>query len=309
MEHLPRLPGLVALLGGKSQFIAQLDRTFDPANPLTFLNNQGFPDLTGRSGQFFAGNEPANHLPYLYDVAGMPSKTQDRVRTVMDDMYSLTLTAGDRALLSGDSLKAALADPRRVRDAAIPGNDDCGQLSAWYVLSALGIYSLNPVGGVLPRHAAVRRGDDRHSGGVGRRDGKSVKFGATRRFKVTAHTAGGGAPSSVNRYVQSVSLNGTPLHRPYITYDEMKAGGTLDFVMGSTPNDAWVGNWNGQDPNSALRAVAGAGRQVAAAGGRGDAGRVLSFDGTVRARSRGRKRPAPKIRRRAARRGRHAPTG
>ncbi|WP_242458921.1 glycoside hydrolase domain-containing protein, partial [Pantoea agglomerans] len=108
-------PGLVALLGGKSQFIAQLDRTFDPANPLTFLNNQGFPDLTGRSGQFFAGNEPANHLPYLYDVAGVPSKTQDRVRTVMDDMYSLTLTAGDRALLSGDSLKAALADPRRVR--------------------------------------------------------------------------------------------------------------------------------------------------------------------------------------------------
>ncbi|VWB58369.1 putative lipoprotein [Burkholderia arboris] len=246
-------PGLVALLGGKSQFIAQLDRTFDQSNPLTFLNNQGFPDLTGRSGQFFAGNEPANHLPYLYDVAGMPSKTQDRVRTVMDDMYSLTLTAGDRALLSGDSLKAAVNDPRRVRDAAIPGNDDCGQLSAWYVLSALGIYSLNPVGGVfyfgtpLFEEATI---DIPVASGSGA--GGVLKFGATRRFKVSAHTASGGAPSPVNRYVQSVSLNGTPLHRPYITYDEMKAGGTLDFVMGSTPNDAWVGQWNGQDPNSVL---------------------------------------------------------
>ncbi|MBN3738467.1 MULTISPECIES: GH92 family glycosyl hydrolase [Burkholderia] len=246
-------PGLVALLGGRRQFIAQLDRTFDPANPLTFQYNQGFPDLTGRSGQFFAGNEPANHLPYLYAVAGMPSKTQDRVRTVMDDMYSLTLTAGDRALLSGDSLKAALNDPRRVRDAAIPGNDDCGQLSAWYVLSALGIYSLNPVGGVfyfgtpLFEEATIDIPVASASAAGG-----ALRFGATRRFKVTAHTASGGAPSSVNRYVQSVSLNGTPLHRPYITYDEMKAGGTLDFVMGSTPNDTWVGQWNGQDPNSAL---------------------------------------------------------
>ncbi|WP_256990560.1 glycoside hydrolase family 92 protein [Burkholderia sp. HI2714] len=183
----------------------------------------------------------------------MPSKTQDRVRSVMDDMYSLTLTAGDRALLSGDSLKATLADPRRVRDSAIPGNDDCGQLSAWCVLSALGIYSLNPVGGVFylstPLFEEATIDIPVASGGG---DGKSLKFGATRRFKVTAHAAGGGAPSSVNRYVQSVSLNGTPLHRPYITYDEMKAGGTLDLVMGSTPNDAWVGTWNGQDPNSAL---------------------------------------------------------
>ncbi|MBR8116398.1 GH92 family glycosyl hydrolase [Burkholderia cenocepacia] len=246
-------PGLITLLGGTSQFIAQLDRTFDPANPLTFQYNQGFPDLTGRSGQFFAGNEPANHLPYLYDVAGMPSKTQDRVRTVMDDMYSLTLTAGDRALLSGDSLKAALNDPRRVRDAAIPGNDDCGQLSAWYVLSALGIYSLNPVGGVfyfgtpLFEEASV---DIPMASGSGA--GGALKFGGARRFTITAHTASGAGPSSVNRYVQSVSLNGAPLHRPYITYDEIKAGGRLDFVMGSTPNDAWVGQWNGQDPNSAL---------------------------------------------------------
>ncbi|MCL4631715.1 GH92 family glycosyl hydrolase [Burkholderia sp.] len=246
-------PGLITLLGGTSQFVAQLDRTFDPANPLTFQYNQGFPDLTGRSGQFFAGNEPANHLPYLYDVAGMPSKTQDRVRTVMDDMYSLTLTAGDRALLSGDSLKAALNDPRRVRDAAIPGNDDCGQLSAWYVLSALGIYSLNPVGGVfyfgtpLFEEASI---DIPMASGSGA--GGALTFGGARRFTITAHTASGAAPSSVNRYVQSVSLNGAPLHRPYITYDEIKAGGRLDFVMGSTPNDAWVGQWNGQDPNSAL---------------------------------------------------------
>lgn len=156
--------------------------------------------------------------------------------------------------MSGDSLKAALADPRRVRDSAIPGNDDCGQLSAWYVLSALGIYSLNPVGGVFylgtPLFEEATIDIPVASGGA---DGKGLKFGATRRFRVTAHTAGGGAPSSVNRYVQSVSLNGTPLHRPYITYDEMKAGGTLDFVMGATPNDAWVSTWNGQDRTARSR--------------------------------------------------------
>lgn len=246
-------PGLIALLGGKAQFVAQLDRTFEPANQLTFLGNQGFPDLTGRIGQYFAGNEPANHLPYLYDVVGMPSKTQDRVRSVMDDMYSLTLTAGDRGTLSGDSLRAAQGDPRRVRDSAVPGNDDCGQLSAWYVLSALGMYSLNPVGGVfyfgtpLFEEATIDV-----PVATGEASGGKLRFGAPRRFTITAHTASGGAPSSVNRFVQSVSLNGTPLHRPYITYDEMKAGGTLVFVMGTRPNDAWIGQWDGQDPNSAL---------------------------------------------------------
>ncbi len=86
----------------------------------------------------------------------------------------------------------------------------------------------------------------------GRGDGKGLKCAATRRFKVTAHTAGGSAPLSVNRYVQSVSLNGVPLLRPYIMYDEMKAGGTLDFVMGTAASDAWVSTWNGQDRNSAL---------------------------------------------------------
>ncbi|MCA8298720.1 glycoside hydrolase family 92 protein [Burkholderia sp. AU30198] len=95
--------------GGKSPFIARLDRTFDPANRPTFLNNQGISGLTGRSAPFFAGSEPANHLPYLHDVAGMPSKTQDRVCTVMDDMDALTPTAGHSSFT--DAIPAAVAAP------------------------------------------------------------------------------------------------------------------------------------------------------------------------------------------------------
>lgn len=246
-------PGLIAVLGGKARFAAQLDQTFNPKNPLGFRFGQGFPDLTGRIGQFVAGNEPANQLPYLYDVIGAPSKTQDLVRTVMDDMYSLTLTDRDRAELSRASLKAAQDDPRRVRASAIPGNDDFGQLSAWYVLSALGIYSLNPVGGVYyfgtPLFAEASIDIPVASSAA---SGGALTFGQVRRFTITAHTTSGAPPSKANRYVQSATLNGSPLHRPYITHDEMRAGGKLDFVMGPTPNDAWVDQWDGTDPNSAF---------------------------------------------------------
>lgn len=246
-------PGLIALLGGKSQVEAQLDKTFAANNPLTFLYGQGFPDLTGRIGEFVAGNEPANEIPYLYDVVDRPSKTQDVVRTVMDDMYSLTLTARDTADLSAASLKVAQGDPRRVRASGIPGNDDFGQLSAWYVLSTMGIYSLNPVGGVYyfgtPLFAEATISIPVANATA---NGNALTFGQSHSFTITAHTANGEPPSTSNRFVQSVTLNGTALHRPYITHDEMRAGGKLDFVMGSTPNDAWVASWNGQDPNTAL---------------------------------------------------------
>ncbi|WP_186250014.1 GH92 family glycosyl hydrolase [Burkholderia gladioli] len=246
-------PGLISVLGGKTSFSAQLDQAFNPKNPLGYLNGQGFPDLTGRIGQYVAGNEPANQMPYLYDVAGTPSKTQDLVRTVMDDLYSLTLTARDRGELSSSSLKTAQDDPRRVRASGIPGNDDFGQLSAWYVLSAMGIYSLNPVGGVYyfgtPLFEEASIDIPSASGGA---NGSALRFQGSRTFTITAHTASGAPPSSTNRYVQSVTLNGTPLHRPYITHEEMAAGGKLDFVMGSTPNDAWIAQWDGRDPNTAF---------------------------------------------------------
>jgi len=243
--------GLTALMGGTGPFLAQLDETFDPNNVLTFKDPHGFPDLTGRIGEYFQGNEPANQVAYIYDTAKKPSKTQAMVRDLMDDMYSLKLTARDRGLLSPASLQAAENDPELVQNSGIPGNDDCGQISAWYVLSALGFYPLNPVGGVFylgtPLFSAAAI--DIPIAKTDSRTGELV-FHQRHRFWITAHTIDGQGPSAANRYVQSVKLNGVPLNHPYITYDQLKAGGNLDFTMGPNANDAWINGWNGQDPNS-----------------------------------------------------------
>jgi len=77
-------------------------------------------------------------------------------------------------------------------------------------------------------------------------------FQKTHRFWITAHTLDGMGPSATNRYVQSVKLNGVRLNHPYITYDQLKAGGNLDFTMGPVANDAWINGWDGKDPNSNL---------------------------------------------------------
>jgi predicted alpha-1,2-mannosidase len=247
--------GLAAAMGGTTSFLAQLDYTFNPSNVLTFKDPAGFPDLTGRVGEYFQGDEPANEIAYIYDTAKVPSKAQARLRMLMDDMYTLTLTDFDKATLSSTSLQAAESDPELVQNSGLPGNDDCGQLSAWYVLSALGFYSLNPVGGVFylgtPLFPAATI--DIPVGEIDQTTGM-LSFQKTHRFSITAHTSDGrSGPSSTNCYVQSVTLNGVPLSHPYITYAQVTAGGHLDFTMGSTPNDSWISSWNGQDPNSGLQ--------------------------------------------------------
>ena len=98
-----------------------MDETFDPNNALTFKDPHGFPDLTGRIGEYFQGNEPANQVAYIYDTAKKPSKPQAMVRDLMDDMYSLKLTARDKGILSPASLQAAENDPELVQNSGIPG--------------------------------------------------------------------------------------------------------------------------------------------------------------------------------------------
>jgi predicted alpha-1,2-mannosidase len=246
--------GLATAMGGTTPFLAQLDYTFDSNNVLTFKDPGGFPDLTGRVGEYYQGNEPANEIAYIYDTAKVPSKAQAKLRMLMDNMYTLTLTDFDKGTLTSASLQAAENDPELVQNSGIPGNDDCGQLSAWYVLSALGFYSLNPVGGVFylgtplfPAAAIdVPVAQTDHTTGT-------LSFQKKHRFLITAHTSDGrSGPSSTNCYVQSVTLNGAPLNHPYITYTEITAGGHLDFTMGPNPNDAWINGWDGKDPNSGL---------------------------------------------------------
>ncbi|HEY5915411.1 MAG TPA: GH92 family glycosyl hydrolase [Verrucomicrobiae bacterium] len=158
------------------------------------------PDITGLIGQYSQGNEPCHHLVYLYDYAGAAYKTQQRVRQVMATLYDDT-------------------------PAGQCGNVDCGQMAAWYVFGALGFYPVNPNSGIYAIGSpvitkAVVRLDKRRYGG--------------RTFTVVAEHNG---PENI--YVQSATLNGKQLLRPWIKHEEIIGGGTLRFVMGPQPNMEW----------------------------------------------------------------------
>ena len=190
------VPGLVKIMGGDTPFVEKLDGLFD-ANSDVIAN---IPDITGLIGQYAHGNEPVHHVAYLYNYAGAPYKTQQRVREVMAKLYNDT-------------------------PAGQCGNDDCGQMSAWYVFSALGFYPVNPVGGVyvlgspLVSRATIQL-DKAHYGG--------------HAFTIIASNN-----SSQNMYIQSAALNGKPLTRSWFTQSELAAGGVLRLAMGPKPNLAW----------------------------------------------------------------------
>jgi predicted alpha-1,2-mannosidase len=179
------------LFGSEHAFERKLDGLFnaDPALPA-----DAPPDIAGMVGQYAHGNEPSHHVAYLYAYAGAHHKTQARVRMLLDTMYS---TAPD----------------------GFAGNEDCGQISAWYVLSALGLYAVDPVsanyvfGSPLLDHA-------------------EVDVGEGRVLTVKSRNNGPDRP-----YIQSVSWNGRPWTRSWISHAELTAGGTLIFDMGAAPNE------------------------------------------------------------------------
>ena len=161
------------------------------------------PDQTGRIGQYVGGNEQSCHIAYLYNYAGAPYKTQYWVRQAMTQLY-------------GDT------------PASEPGNVDCGEMAAWYVFSALGFYPVNPSSGIyiigspVVSKAVIHLDNDNYHGHT---------------FTIIADNN-----NSNNVYIQSVTLNGKPLTRSWITRDEITAGGTLHFVMGYQPNPLWGSN-------------------------------------------------------------------
>ena len=187
---------LVKLMGGDAAFINKMDTMFSTESKGLF----GIPDITGLIGEYAHGNEPVHHAAYLYNYAGAPYKTQARVRQIMADLYN-------------DQPNGA------------PGNNDVGQMSAWYVFSALGFYPVNPAQGVYAIGSpavdkATIRLDKNYYGG--------------RTFTMTAQNN-----SPQNVYIQSATLNGKPLNNSYITHQQILAGGTLNFVMGPKPNLNW----------------------------------------------------------------------
>ncbi len=196
--------GLIDLYGGDEAFIAKLDALF--AAPSRVYKSP--PDISGMVGQDAQGNEPSNHIPYLYTFAGAPWKTQHWVRRVAA-LYNNT-------------------------PEGVPGNDDCGQLSSWFVLTALGFYPVNAVNGVyILGSPMVKR--------------------AVLRDPVGGHTfsiiADHNSPD--NAYIRRAKLNGKILDRAWITHGEILAGGELEVEMSAKPDKDW-GTENRYRPPSGL---------------------------------------------------------
>jgi predicted alpha-1,2-mannosidase len=142
------------------------------------------------------GNEPSHHVAYLYNYAGQPWKTQELVGKILRSFY----TAAPDGVI---------------------GNEDCGQMSSWYVLSALGLYPVDPVSRTYVFGSPIVRQ-------------ASMTVGNGKTFSVVVHNGG-----LTNMYIQAVSLNGKELLRNYLTHDEIVRGGELVFTMGSRPNKEW----------------------------------------------------------------------
>jgi len=149
-------------------------------------------------GEYDHGNEPSHHLAYLYNASGSAWKTQEQVRRTMETQYSNT-------------------------PGGLAGNDDCGQMSAWYVFSALGFYPVTP-------------GTTRYEIGTPLFDKASIKLDEGKRFEILAPGAASG-----KHYIHSATLNGKPLERTWINHDEIVKGGTLFFEMTSSPKQSWPG--------------------------------------------------------------------
>lgn len=187
------LDGLIGLLGSKERFAEKLDSMFtyqpDAKEDLPIFS-------TGMIGQYAHGNEPSHHVIYLFNKVDQPWKTQQYVAEVLHDLY------------------------RNTPD-GLCGNEDCGQMSAWFVFSSMGFYPIDPISG-------------------------QYEIGTPMFKEVKMHVAGGKvftvkAPkvSAENIYIQTVKLDGKPYDKSYITHDQIMNGSTLEFEMGNKPGPVW----------------------------------------------------------------------
>ena len=181
---------MVDVMGGPEAFAASMDETLDSSADIT---GEQHVDISGFVGHYGHGDEPGHHFLYLYNYAGQAWKIADRIHQVSDMYYS------DR------------------RD-GMPNNDDCGQMSAWYIFSAMGFYPVAP-------------GDSKYVIGAPMMHGARINTDSGKQFTMKAH-----GYSKESRYVKSAKLNGKPLQRGYITHEEIMDGSTLEFFMSSTPN-------------------------------------------------------------------------
>ena len=183
--------GLINLMGGPEHFAANLDTLFSTSSELT--GNEVSSDITGLIGQYAHGNEPSHHIAYMYNFIGQSWKTQKLIDEILNTLY--------------------FNNPN-----GLAGNEDCGQMSAWYVLNAMGFYSFCP-------------GNPTYSIGRPIFNNVIIKLPNGNDFRITAKNNG-----SASRYIQSVKLNGEPMTEPFFSHNDIITGGTLEFEMGSAEN-------------------------------------------------------------------------
>jgi predicted alpha-1,2-mannosidase len=200
--------GYIKLLGGEKIFVNQLDSLFSMHLSDEFFKESEDIDRVGIVGGYVQGNEPSHHIPYLYSFAGMPWKTQEKIHQIVSAKYLPT-------------------------PGGLCGNDDCGQMSAWYIFSSLGFYPVCP-------------GTNQYVIGAPCVSEASINVGNKKLFTIKALNL-----SDKNMYIQGVTLNGKPYDYAYITHETIMNGGELIFKMGNKPDKKW-GTATGSRPYSIL---------------------------------------------------------
>lgn len=181
--------GLVDLFGTKEAFIQKLDSLFIVEGE---LGDHASPDISGLIGQYAHGNEPSHHVLYLYPYLDQAWKTAEKVRQVLTELYF-------------------------DKPDGLSGNEDVGQMSAWYILSALGFYQVEPAGGKYIFGSPIV-------------DKAVLKVGENKTFTILVHNN-----SAENIYIQQITLNGKPYDKFYINHEDIIQGGTIEFTMSNAP--------------------------------------------------------------------------
>jgi predicted alpha-1,2-mannosidase len=191
--YVPHNPEkMIEMMGGKQKFAARLDELFTMHLPDSFFAETEDITREGIIGGYVHGNEPSHHVAYLYNWTNAPWKTQERVRMILKNQYT------------------AAPD-------GLGGNDDCGQMSAWFLFSTLGFYPVAPA-------------SDQYALGSPAIKTAVLKLENGKTLTIEAHNQ-----SDKNVYVQKVSVNGKPINRNYITHAEIINGGRITFLMSDKP--------------------------------------------------------------------------
>ena len=187
----------IKLHGGNDTFTKRLEQLFTESSEIT--GNNVSADISGLIGQYAHGNEPSHHIAYMFNHAGQPWRTQYWVRHILDTQYNTTANG-------------------------LSGNEDCGQMSAWYVFSSMGLYPMNPASGEYEIGSPIF-------------EKSTLNLPNGKTFVIEAENV-----SEKNFYIQSATLNGKAFNKTAISHQELLNGGVLHFVMGAQPNQKWGQN-------------------------------------------------------------------